>query len=598
MTMNYCGRCGSANGTVARFCRQCGADLSSQTAFSSPSAPLNVEFSKKAVMKEQRKENKPTPPQTNQPPAAKRKQEAANPVSDEGEKPDPKAISESLRRIRTSGPLIIDAIKQKQDRIGEMISQSIENISDGKGREEPKQDKPPARPMKQAIKPVAENQKSQSEPLPESRPNGQSGIQAGIQAIAQTAAQTVASAVSATQTVARKTTGALTGSLVTRSNTGSLSNTGQLPPSGPSTVLAQASGLKPHSGFGSKMRVVLIALLVMVAAGTYFMYRDRLLLPSADEGDRNLVSPEEQSSRFVQMGESEREHGSYQSSIDYFRRALNLTPKNPDIRFMLAQTYFNSGQIDEALATYRDLLRIAPDHLEARLQMAEIYRTRGNWPAAYKEYQNIIGLDQNSGQAAVALDAIEKHESGQPDSRPVVKIASRRPRITQKGATELPVTSPSRNPVTLMSQKTTAVPGAEPPASLNSPPEDKPDPRLLADTHKKLGVRYLNVREYRAAINEFLQALRLTPDDKDLYYFVGSSYHGLGQHADAYEYYRRVDSGPYLGPAQSGTRQTEKAAREATKRREGQQFQSMKNEATVGSEGGNPTRPIANSFRE
>ena len=61
-------------------------------------------------------------------------------------------------------------------------------------------------------------------------------------------------------------------------------------------------------------------------------------------------------------------------------------------------------------------------------------------------------------------------------------------------------------------------------------------------------MRYLNIREYRAAINEFLRALNLTPDDKDLYYFIGSSYHGLGLEAEAYDYYRRVDAGPYSAP--------------------------------------------------
>src|SRR5262249_53505622 len=87
-----------------------------------------------------------------------------------------------------------------------------------------------------------------------------------------------------------------------------------------------------------------------------------------------------------------------------------------------------------------------------------------------------------------------------------------------------------------------------------------------------------NIRQFQAAINEFLRALSLTPDDKDLYYLIGSSYHGLGLYADAYNYYRRVGTGPYLGPAQSGAKQTEKAARGGAKRRETLKFQSIKSE--------------------
>ncbi|HEV2665994.1 MAG TPA: hypothetical protein VG324_13835, partial [Blastocatellia bacterium] len=73
-------------------------------------------------------------------------------------------------------------------------------------------------------------------------------------------------------------------------------------------------------------------------------------------------------------------------------------------------------------------------------------------------------------------------------------------------------------------------------------------------------------------------ALILTPEDKDLCYFIGSSYHGLGLMADAFDYYRRVDAGPYVGPAESGAKQTRKAAREANKLRDDRKFPSMKNE--------------------
>jgi tetratricopeptide (TPR) repeat protein len=150
--------------------------------------------------------------------------------------------------------------------------------------------------------------------------------------------------------------------------------------------------------------------------------------------------------------------------------------------------------------------------------------------------------------------------------------------------------------IPLAPQRLTAAPGINPPATLNSArTEERPDPRSVADLHKKLGVRYLNIREFRAAINEFLQALSLTPEDKDLYYFIGSSYHGLGQFAEAYDYYRRVDGGPYVGPAQSGTKQTEKAAREASKRREVLKFQTIKDEQKPDAETNN-TNKSAKSF--
>src|SRR5262249_38773443 len=59
------------------------------------------------------------------------------PARGEGGEQDPKAISESLRRIRASGPLIIAAIKQNTDRqsidrINEIIAQSIQGMTEDK----------------------------------------------------------------------------------------------------------------------------------------------------------------------------------------------------------------------------------------------------------------------------------------------------------------------------------------------------------------------------------------------------------------------------------------------------------------------------------
>lgn len=623
MTINYCGRCGSANGTTARFCRQCGAELSSQAAFSSPSTPLNVEFSARAVMPERNpdrsketptekrppsQELPPPPPLPPPVPLGRLVVNAGAPVrepvkepevgpeggKDEGkdaEPPgDPVAISESLRRLRQSGPLIIEAVKDKQDRFNEIISQAVESMSE----------------PKTAPRAAGTNGGSQERPV-ESRGPSQSGSTGGLpsrlQSVAQTAANTMAVVAAATQSAARRTTGAISSagssssSTVMRSPTGSLAaGAASIPPNGPSTVLVQASGLKPQS-FGSKFRAGLIILAVLVATGIYFIIRDSLLLSRRPaEAERNLVGVEEQSTQYVRMGEREREQGNYESAQAYLQQALEMMPNNQSARFLLAQTYLNAGQTDQALKAFQTLLRGAPENLEARLQIAEINRNRGNWNAAYQEYQRIIAMDSNSGQAQVALAEIEKYQAAHPDSpRPlVVARDSRRSPKPAKNVPVLPVTSAARPQIALVPQRTTPAPNVKPPASLNVPrAEERPDPRALADTHKKLGVRYLNVREFRAAISEFLTALRLTPDDKDLYYFLGSSYHGLNQHAEAYDYYRRVDRGPYIGPAQSGTRLTEKAARDEVRRR-GQ----LKNEANNSSNGDKFGKSGQNSLEE
>ncbi len=593
--------------------------MSSQAAASSSSPPFNIEFSGRPVTKNLEKENRPDPPEPEPPhetgPAEATPRVTASDASARGEggEQDPRAISESLRRIRASGPLIIAAIKQNTDRqsidrINEIIAQSIQGMTEDKAAvESPAESSggsggaaaPPPPSIQQveeqkAVRPINRapgNEAGLQMTRPARAGQGAAGqnnqalvrstTQGGARAVAKTPAQSGAktapqkNAAAMAQSVARRATGWLSRLNANRSISHTTPNAGH---SGPSTVLMQASGFKPKSSIGPKVILGIIALAVLLAAPTYLMFRDRLLgQAQPKDGDLNLISPEDQSGRLVKEGSSERAQGRYAAAIEHFHRALELAPNNLEIRFLLAQTYVLAGRIDDAARSCRELLRIAPEHLDARLQLAEIYRAKGNWIAAYREYRNIIELNQSSSQAADALAAIESQQAvAQMEER--ARDAMSRRRRSRPPITSLPVAD-LRDQVPLVTPGISEARSVNPPAALSGAVvEEKPDPRGLAEGHKRLGVRYLNIREYRAAINEFLRGLNLTPEDKDLYYFIGSSYHGLGLQAEAYDYYRRVDSGPYVGPAESGAKQTRKAARDASKRRDDRKFPSMKNE--------------------
>lgn len=545
MTMNYCGRCGAANGTAARYCRQCGAELNNQATFSSASARLNVEFSARSASKEfQREALAQTTTPTNFDSAdtgkltsqATSTPEQTQPPINDSDSSD-KAISESLKRIRASGPLIVEAVKKKKERINQIIAESIEPRS------------------KSDSKPLVTVAKSESKAL-----NSPSPTQ-----------QAAKSQFSATN---RKSTG----SLISGYSTGRASGTGQLPPNGPSSVLAQASGLGKNSNFGSKLRIGVFAAILLLSISGWFLLKDKLSQPSRllDAG-RNLLSAEEQSSYLIKRAQHDREQGQYETAIGYFQSALALTPDNSEVHFMLAQTFASATRTEDALREYQTVLRLVPEHLESRLQIANIHRSRNQWPTAISEYKRIIAFDQTSSQAAIALEAIEAYESGKVDADPKIK---RKNVVAQN----VPVTLPggdSQPAIPLPLPRMSSVAGIKPPVATQ--PEERPDPRAAADGHKKLGLRYYNVREYPAAIKEFLASYRLTPEDKDLLYFIGSCYYGLGQHAQAHDYFKRVDSGNYVGVAQSNAARTEKAAREEAKRRElmkGDSLNQVKNDPT------------------
>jgi len=485
--MNYCGKCGSANGSKALFCRQCGTELSSQFALSFPSAPLDVEFAAKSKLID------PQP-------------EASRPGSDSTQ---PAAVDQSS----PSG-----SSQSMQD-----LSEPVEMIVPVEPRTPPP---PPAPVAIVAIQPemIVHQVRRVTTPM------GSSGIDP---------------------------------------RSGPLPGVIQLPINGPSVVLAQASGLNPKPTYGWKLVTGLIIVSLLLCSILYFAMRDHILTASSSSGneERDLVPVEEQSSQYIQIGERLREGGQYESALDNFQRALVLTPNNPKPYYLIAQTYLSIGLADEALKAYKSLLRIAPEHLEARLQAAQLYRMRGNWNAAYQEFQRIIALDQSSVQAALALEAIEVHQKEQSEP-PVTRKRVAHKRTVVPKTTVLPSGNLAPAQVSLLPRKLVAESSINPPDGLNqNRSEESPDPRLVAETRKKLGLRYLYIKEYRAAINEFLPLLRMTPEDKDLYYFIGSAYFGLGDQAQAYEYYRRVDGGQYLTVAQNQAKKTEKAAREELKRR-------------------------------
>jgi tetratricopeptide (TPR) repeat protein len=553
MTISYCGKCGSANGTSARYCRQCGVELSSHSAFSPHATPLNVEFFPKAGTKDirhdPRNENRNDVRddiQSEQIIISAKGSLSADPSSaaDPAETShDPVAISKSLRRVRASGSLILEvASKKKQDEMNAIIALAIEGF-------DKQSEQLPAR-----ANPIfGESKRRRPLSLPPKIPS---------------ATQPLAIFADALQTAWRKAIELMTTSEKIADPAGHIATgTGPLVPTGPSIVLAQASGLNTKRNLSPKVIGGLIAIALLIGGGVYQVIRDQLLSPDQPaNSERELQTAEEQSEKNVQLGKEASEREEYNSALTYFNRALSMTPNKSDVVFLIAQTYAKAGLIEDALRAYRAVLRIDPEQLQARLQLAQIHRALGNWNAAYLEFQRIIALDQNSKEANVALGAIEAQQDGLAQQS-FNSSGTGRSRAVAKKSLVLPPASPVQSQMTFLSQDIPATQNIKLPASDSDKKEDNPDPRALAEAHKNLGRRYLSVKLYRPALNEFLATLLLTPDDKDIYYFIASTYEGLGQPERAYEYYTRVNEGPYLQVSQAGAKKTRKAAREAAKRR-------------------------------
>lgn len=557
MTITYCGKCGSANGTSARYCRQCGVELSSHASFSAPSKPL-VEFIPKGETRAIREDEVADQPRPDQIRITASGSLTFDPPqdSDRGEgQADPVAISKSLRRVRASGSLILEAAsKKKQEEMGAIIALAIEGFD--KYSEQPEKAPRPPRPPN----PVFGKLKRRKQSLP---PGDRLKIPNATQPLV-IFAETM-------QAVWRRAVSAIKTPTKVPANTGPVgSGSLIIAPNGPSTVLAQASGLNPRRSLSPKLIGGLLAIALLISVGVYQAIRDRLLSPEQTaSSERELQTAEEQSEKNVQLGKEANANGLYDEALTYFQKALSMTPNRAEVVFLIAKTHSAAGQTEDALKAFRAVLRIDPENLEARLSLAQIYRALGNWNAAYQEFQRIIALDQGSKEANVALDAIEKQQAGlaQAAPSPSAPHRGRRPRSVARNSPVLPPAATAQPQMTFLTMEAPATQTIKPPRLESDKKEENLDPRAVAESRKNQGLRYLQVKLYRPALNEFLASLKLTPDDKNIYYFIASAYSGLGQPEQAHDYYKRVDRGPYQQVSQEAAKRTEKAAREAAKRR-------------------------------
>src|SRR4030095_2150584 len=72
------------------------------------------------------------------------------------------------------------------------------------------------------------------------------------------------------------------------------------------------------------------------------------------------------------------------------------------------------------------------------------------------------------------------------------------------------------------------------------------------------GKTFLNQHRYQEALAEFERVKNLNPANKDVYYLIGSAYHGMNQLERALEAYRQCTSGDYASVSQDAVKRLEK----------------------------------------
>ncbi len=85
--------------------------------------------------------------------------------------------------------------------------------------------------------------------------------------------------------------------------------------------------------------------------------------------------------------------GQVEGAINTARRAAKLAGPSPTTMIMLANTYLDQGDFDNALIALRQGLRITPDHVALTVELARLYEATGRKSAALEQYERAYKID-------------------------------------------------------------------------------------------------------------------------------------------------------------------------------------------------------------
>jgi tetratricopeptide (TPR) repeat protein len=99
---------------------------------------------------------------------------------------------------------------------------------------------------------------------------------------------------------------------------------------------------------------------------------------------------------FEYMRNARKEQGNLDGQIADCRRAVALTPQDPEARYNLGEAIHAAGDLAGAVAAYRKALEVQPESLAAHVSLADALMARGEPEEAIEEYSEVLKRVPNS----------------------------------------------------------------------------------------------------------------------------------------------------------------------------------------------------------
>jgi tetratricopeptide (TPR) repeat protein len=111
------------------------------------------------------------------------------------------------------------------------------------------------------------------------------------------------------------------------------------------------------------------------------------------------------------IGEIYLRQNDFKTSQEYFKKSLDLNPKDEVLAYNVAEIYFNNQKVDDAITYYALATQIKPDWGTPFLKLGYAYLNKADYDKAIESFNKFLQVEPNSDQAPVVqavIDSLKK----------------------------------------------------------------------------------------------------------------------------------------------------------------------------------------------
>ncbi|MCL2155625.1 MAG: tetratricopeptide repeat protein [Leptospirales bacterium] len=240
------------------------------------------------------------------------------------------------------------------------------------------------------------------------------------------------------------------------------------------------------------------------------------------------ANPKDKAIALMYLGNIARKRGEYDNAINFFNRAINYDPNNPEIYINLARVYREKKNYNDAIRYAEKAYSMNPNDITGLKLLGDIYYELTNWNEALKYYEQALKINNNDptllyntamalfkkGERLTAIEFLKK-------AADVDKIGD----VAYNSYVRLGAEFLESNMFELAEKYLVH--------AVNLRPNDPMG-------HYNLAVAYLRQNKHREALKELEEAERLGQTDMALLENIGESYFSLKDYDKSLKIYNKI----------------------------------------------------------